>query len=183
MVDLGLFCIVVLFALIVSIGSLLLSRHLLLLFILVPDIVKHLQVMEEIVFVPVLSEHLEDAYHLVVSVVDQLVEKRHRRVMDHAQHRVLPQDLVLELHDSVDVNVQVLLITWKVLVIRIDLLILSLFLLRHLRGDLELPLLLFGVLIRSWLAEKLQELGRLVLLLVEVVIRSRHVLVSLQRVV
>jgi hypothetical protein len=81
-----------------------LLRKLLLLSFLVmqSNVVQDSEVLEEVVLVPVLGKHLEDADHLVISFLHKLVEEWHGRVVDHTEHRVFPQNLVLILHDAVD---------------------------------------------------------------------------------
>lgn len=89
-----------------------------------PDFVEDSEVLKEVVLVPVQSEDLEDADHLVVPVLHQHVEEGHRRVLDHAEHGVLPQDLVLVLHDAVDVVVAFWVLLLRVLLIVEQLLLL-----------------------------------------------------------
>lgn len=79
------------------------------------NVVEDAEVFQEVVLVAVLGEDFEDAYHLVVSVLDELVEERNGGVLDHAKHRVLAQDLVLVLHDTLNVFVVAL-----VLCVRVD---------------------------------------------------------------
>lgn len=49
------------------------------------------------------------------------MEVRHCAVLDHAQHGVLPQDLMLVLHDALDIANEVLLITLLLLQIHVEL--------------------------------------------------------------
>lgn len=67
------------------------------------DIVQDAQVLQEVILVSILSEDLEDADHLVVTAGNQTVEEGDGAIFDHAQHGVLAKDLVLVLHDAIDV--------------------------------------------------------------------------------
>jgi len=59
--------------------------------------------MQEIILISILGEYFKNADHFIIFVLDQLVEERNCRVVDHAQHRILPQNFVLELDYSLDV--------------------------------------------------------------------------------
>ena len=79
-----------------------------------PDLVEDPKVFQKVILVPVESEDFEYANHLVVSILDKHVEERHCGVLDHPQHRVLSQDLVLVLHDAVNV-----IVTLGILLLRV----------------------------------------------------------------
>ena len=81
-----------------SLGKLLLLSF----FVMQSNVVQDAEVLKEVVLVPVLSKDLEDADHLVISFLHQLVEEWHSRVVNHTKHRVFPQNLVLVLHNAVD---------------------------------------------------------------------------------
>jgi hypothetical protein len=83
------------------------------------------------------------------------VEERNSRILDHTQHRILPEDLVLVLHDSLDI-----VIVFRVLIF----------------------LRLFFLVLSPW--EEAHELLRLELALVELLIVKRVLsLVSRKRLV
>lgn len=68
-----------------------------------PDIVKDSKVLQKVFFVAILSEDFKDADHLIVSVLNQWVEERDGRVLDHSKHCILPKNLVLILHYTFDI--------------------------------------------------------------------------------
>jgi hypothetical protein len=94
---------VVLWMLLLEVSSLLLLLELLLLLVVQSDIVQDAQVLQEVILVSILSEDLKDADHLVVTAGDQAVEEGDSAIFDHAQHGIFAKDLVLVLHDAVDV--------------------------------------------------------------------------------
>lgn len=77
--------------------------HVLLFLTLESHIVQDAEILQEIIFITILGKDFKDAYHLVVSIIDKLMEEGNGLEMDHAEHAVFPKDLVLELHDPVDV--------------------------------------------------------------------------------
>ena len=98
----GLFS-VVLWMLLLEVTAFLLLLELLLLLVVQSDIVQDAQVLQEVILVSILSEDLEDADHLVVAAGNQTVEEGDSAIFDHAQHGILAKDLVLVLHDAIDV--------------------------------------------------------------------------------
>jgi len=98
----GLFS-VVLWMLLLEVTAFLLLLELLLLLVVQSDIVQDAQVLQEVILVSILSEDLEDADHLVVAAGHQTVEEGDSAIFDHAQHGILAKDLVLVLHDAIDV--------------------------------------------------------------------------------
>lgn len=113
------------------------------------------QVLQEIVFVSVLSEDFEDADHLVVPVGHQLVEEWHCRVLYHSKHRVFTQDLVLKLHDTIDIlHVVRVLVSDFLLVIQVDI-ELGLHIVARLTVSLTWDIL-FALVMRYWLVLLLQ---------------------------
>lgn len=71
-------------------------------FVVQSDVVQDAEILKEVVLVPVLGKHLENADHLVISFLHKLVEEWYSRVVNHTKHRVFPQNLVLVLHNAVD---------------------------------------------------------------------------------
>lgn len=66
-------------------------------------IVQDPEILQEIIFIAILGKDFKDAYHFVVSIIDKLMEEGNGLEMDHAEHAVFPKDLMLELHDPIDV--------------------------------------------------------------------------------
>ena len=66
-------------------------------------IVQDPKILQEIIFITILGKDFKDAYHFVVSIIDKLMEEGNGLEMDHTQHAVFSKDLMLELHDPVDV--------------------------------------------------------------------------------
>ena len=63
------------------------------------------QVLQEIIFVSINSENLEYRNHLVVLLVDHVMEERRIAVLDLAHHGILPQDLMLILDYAINVSI------------------------------------------------------------------------------
>jgi len=66
-------------------------------------IVQDPKILQEIIFITILGKDFKDAYHFVVSIIDKLMEEGNGLEMDHAEHTVFSKDLMLELHDPIDV--------------------------------------------------------------------------------
>jgi len=66
-------------------------------------IVQDPKILQEIIFITILGKDFKDPYHFVVSIIDKLMEEGNGLEMDHTQHAVFSKDLMLELHDPVDV--------------------------------------------------------------------------------
>ena len=69
------------------------------------DIVKNAKILQEIIFISILSKDFKDADHLIVPFIDKLMEEWNGLEMNHTKHAILSKDLVLELHDAINVFV------------------------------------------------------------------------------
>lgn len=76
---------------------------LLLLLVMQSDVVQNTQVLQEIIFISILSEYFEYADHFIVAACDETVEERHCTIFNHTQHGIFSEDLMLVLHDAINV--------------------------------------------------------------------------------
>jgi len=66
-------------------------------------IIQDAKIFKEVVFITILSKNFKYAYHLVVSIIDKLVEEWDGLEMDHTKHTILSKNLMLELHDAINI--------------------------------------------------------------------------------
>ena len=59
------------------------------------------QVFKEIIFVSIKTVDFKNANHAIVSVLNQIVERRSICVRDHSSHRVLSENCVLEFRNLI----------------------------------------------------------------------------------